>query len=513
MHSYGVRRGSSSLVWPGFFSRLAARPDRCVAAALGPLATVLRQSLVSTLCLVPVLACDVAPSGSLVESGREKIRDLSTPDAPPDPIRATTDGGPADLSAESSIDGKPGDDTLGGEADSAQAADAGGPERPKTTDPAEQPRSGACATMDYTTKKSGKVVKVTDAASFSAAMERASAGDVVQLSAGNYGWIDLRDKRYDDYVTIRGAEGATFKHLGLDKCMNVQVEDVDFVYGDATADNNPPDGKTPWQPKIIEVLNSENVRIVGVSVIGNPKAKAYDDEIPNTGIRFTDCKNVAIVNSAISKVSRAVLTQVVRGYVYENNTFTDLGCDGFLSQQTHEGVFQNNYIGSSMHHNAGPCHADYVQFDAGKDRHDEQPDTDIVIRGNVFLQGKNGSQCSEGSECGATQGPFLGGAVCLTSRGVPHWYENFVIEHNVYCASGKNGITAACGKNIVVRNNAHYTCPPPFGEKHLSGIYWKGEMKDSKIENNETGRVSGQEEAIVKAKGLSWLKNCRLKQL
>jgi hypothetical protein len=364
----------------------------------------------------------------------------------------------------------------------------------------------SCGIGNYSTS-STRVVTVKNATEFKTAMDSAKGGDVIKLAAGDFGWVDINNKKYNGYVTIKGSANARFKHIGLKNVENVQFDGVQFRYGSAVGES--------WKPKIIEIQTSKNIRIVNSSIVGNSATTLYHDDIPDTGVRAVGSSNIVIAGSSFSHVSRAVMFQHINGYTIEANSLVDIGCDGLFFQHAHNGVIKNNYL-ASFHPfiyaaQGSTCHSDFIQFDAGKGRHANKPSSNVTIRGNVMLQGPKGSTCSgRGSECGAVQGVFLGGAVGEVD-GIEHVFENITISHNVYCASGKNGLSGANVRNVHIRDNAHYSCPPPFGDTHMSNIYLSGKQTNSSISGNVTGRVSGQDEALARARGLSKLDNCVLK--
>jgi hypothetical protein len=99
-----------------------------------------------------------------------------------------------------------------------------------------------CGKNDYTTNESGKRIVVTDADGLKSALKGANAGDVIVLGAGDYGWIELNDLHFSDYVRVEGTDGARIKHLGLTNVTHLQIEGVNFEYGSAEGEN--------WKPKI-----------------------------------------------------------------------------------------------------------------------------------------------------------------------------------------------------------------------------------------------------------------------
>lgn len=369
-----------------------------------------------------------------------------------------------------------------------------------------------CGKNDYSIKESGKRTVVTDADGLKSALRGANAGDVIELGAGEYGWVDLSDLQFSDYVKIEGTEGARIKHLGLSNVENLQIEGVSFEYGSAEGEN--------WKPKLLEMKNARSIRIINSSFVGNKNTKTWRQDIPDTAIRaYEGSKDIVISGTNFSHVARGVVFQQVNNYTIENNSLTDIGCDGLLFQNSSNGLIQSNYFSNFrpfIYAEQGKtCHADFIQFDAGKGRNAMTPSSDVTIRGNVMLQGQSDSLCSGvGSVCGAVQGIFLEGATGThPETGEEHTFTNITIADNVYCASGINGLYVHNGKNVRIVNNAHYTCLPPFGSGHSSKIILRGVQSGSEVAGNTERRVSDQGQALKDAKAKSNLNNCVLKNL
>jgi hypothetical protein len=395
--------------------------------------------------------------------------------------------------------------------DSRVTQRSSGGQREGGSPPAQHPPL-MCGTNDYAINESGRRITVRDADGLKSAMRDANAGDVIELSAGDYGWVTLNDLQFSDYVKIKGTEGAKLQHLGLTNVKNLQLEKVNFEYGSAEGQN--------WKPKLLEMKNAQNVRIIDSSFVGNKNTTTWGEDIPEIAVRaYSNSKNIVIAGSKISHVMRAVIFQQVDGYLIENNSLINIGCDGLFFQNSSNGVIESNYL-SDFHpfiyaKQGQTCHADFIQFDAGKGRNTRTPSSNVTIRGNVMLQGQDGSSCSGiGSVCGAVQGVFFGGAMGIhPDTGKEHKFTNITIAENIYCASGRNGLAVSNGRNVRIINNAHYTCPPPFGSNHTSNIVLRDTQIGSEASGNIEMRVANQMEAINDAKAKSNLNNCVVKNL
>jgi parallel beta-helix repeat protein len=376
----------------------------------------------------------------------------------------------------------------------------------ETGSPAQHPPL-VCGMNDYAFNASGRKITVRDADGLKAAMQNAKAGDVIELGPGDYGWVTFSDLNFSDYVKLKGTDGARVKHLGLTNVKNLHIEGVHFEYGSAEGED--------WKPKMLEMRNSQNIRIINSDFMGNRNTTTWGSDIPDTGIRAYDhSKDIVIAGTTFRNIMRAVMFQQVNGYNIENNSLTDIGCDGLFFQNSSNGRIENNYLSDFrpfIYAEQGKtCHADFIQFDAGKGRNTMTPSSNVVIRGNVMLQGQDGSSCrGVGSVCGAVQGIFLGGATGKHPKtGQEHKFADITISDNMYCASGMNGLFVSDGRNIRIVNNAHYSCPPPFGSNHVSRIALRGSQIGSTVSGNTEKRVSSQMEAVADAKKKGTLNNC-----
>ncbi|MGZ9275179.1 MAG: hypothetical protein ACXW34_10590, partial [Nitrospira sp.] len=311
---------------------------------------------------------------------------------------------------------------------------------------------------------------------------------------------------------LQGTDGARLKHLDLTNVTNLQIEGVTFEYGSAEGQN--------WKPKILEIKNGNGIRIINSIFIGNKNTTSWGSDIPDTGIRaYDNSKDIVVAGSRFSNIMRTILFQQVDGYIIENNSLIDIGCDGMFFQNSSNGLIQSNYFSSFrpfIYAEQGKtCHADFIQFDAGKGRNTMTPSSNVTVRGNVMLQGQDGSSCSGiGSVCGAVQGVFFGGATGThPETGQEHRFTDITISDNVYCASGMNGLFVNDGRNVKITNNAHYTCPPPFVSNHMSSIVLRGNHIGSEASGNTEKRMPDQMQALAHAKTKSTLNNCVLGNL
>jgi hypothetical protein len=372
----------------------------------------------------------------------------------------------------------------------------------------------SCAANDYTPCFSGRQVTVNNTDALYAALRSAQGCDHIQLAPGRYN-LRISDLNFPNLVTIKGGPGVVMASGFLTNVRNLQIQDVYWEYGNAT-------GQT-WKPKILELRNSHHIRIIGNTFVGNPNATKYCDgsdcDIPDTGIRaWGGSSNITIANTQMSKISRMMMFQQVDTWVVENNTMTDIGCDGIFFQNGQNITIHSNYMDNMRPFiyaaQGSTCHADFIQADGGKGRHTMHPGRNISIRGNVMLTGPAQNSCSGvGSICSEVQGIFIAGAPGILN-GQELIYTNVHIADNVYCASGMNGIqVAAGGRDVLIERNVFMSCPVRFHERNAN-ISVRGDPQiNVVIRDNTTGRVSSQQEAVQRAKQVPGLNNCIIGQM
>jgi hypothetical protein len=362
----------------------------------------------------------------------------------------------------------------------------------------------SCEKENYTVS-GGKTTTVNSVEGLKSALKSASAGDTIILGSGSYN-VDIRSGlQFSGYVAIKGSSGAKVTKMFLKGAKNLQLDGIKFEYGTA-------EGQSAWKPKVLEIQESENVRVINSDIVGYRKGTLLDRNMPEAGARFVGIKNLTFSSNNIDYVKRGVISQSIDGFLYEFNVFHNVGFDGFMNQLVHNGAFQSNYFPTGLRNGGSTAHPDYFQFDGGKGRHDSHPGKNIVIRGNVMLQGSNENNypCKSWAPCGDVQGAFVAGV----TKSMTHVYENVSITDNVYCGQGLNGIVVGQGgKNITIKNNAHFTCPRSDGKMSSIRGVEGDEQSNVVISNNATGKVSGDAEAIAKAKELPGINNCILKGL
>ena len=263
---------------------------------------------------------------------------------------------------------------------------------------------------------------VSTASELEDALGRAAGGDTILLESGRYGGVDIRDKNYSDFVTIRSADGdrgAVFDSLEIDASSYVRVESVHV--------DNPTNGSAASRivtvddgSSHIEFLDSE----VNGKIDGN-----YDGHY---GIHTGNASNVRIGGNYVHDIKHGGVFLGTNDIEVVNNTFDHLRSDS-MKFAGNNGVLIENNTGARTIYKGDGDHVDFIQFQGSS--------SNIVIRGNVSLPEVNQS----------SQGIFL-----ATSG---NSYDNVLIENNIIYNELVRGITVGAGSNVTIQQNTLLTVP------------------------------------------------------
>jgi hypothetical protein len=302
---------------------------------------------------------------------------------------------------------------------------------------------------------------VSSASELKAALASAKGGDTILVKSGDYGWVTLENFKFNDYVTIKSADGnggAVFKHIGLNNTSHIRLDSLTAEFGPTTPQLH--------HLKAIEVRKTDHLQIVNTEVIGHTGTKDWKD-VPR-GIQVWDSSsNIELVDNHFHHFSRAVVFTDAKDIIVKDNLIKDIHSDGIFFQNSHNILIENNFL--TDFYRTGTVHADYIQFDAGK----AIPTQNVVIRNNAMLQGKGN---------GDVQGIFGdAGDYYSIHKGS---FKNFLIENNVYFDTGINGFHFWSGENMILRNNTVLMDPSTTHPNNPSRILMRGPQNNSIVEDN-----------------------------
>lgn len=131
----------------------------------------------------------------------------------------------------------------------------------------------------------------TQPCSLATALGKAASDDLIQMSRGNYGDVEIRDVHFDDYVTLRGEA----YHESI--VSNLVIENVSYLRVDGIA-NHVADG----YGSATNIHSSENIALVNAVLVG-PGRHSND-----SALNIWDSSHVLVENSDVSKGNRVVHT-------------------------------------------------------------------------------------------------------------------------------------------------------------------------------------------------------------
>ena len=263
------------------------------------------------------------------------------------------------------------------------------------------------------------IITVGSTASLEAALSRAHAGDTIQLQAGQYDGLVIKNLTFAQGVTITSADAAhpaVLTAFDMTNVTGLTFRNVDlFANTGVNFDFN--------------VRYSTDVHFDHVNVHGSMDNNPAND--PN-GIEFTGSTNVSITNSVFQQLGRGVAVYSSSNAQLAGNTVHDMRSDGFdFSQVDHVTVSGNNF--TNFYPVAGD-HPDAIQFWT---QGTTTASHDITISNNVVTEGKGGG----------SQGIFLKDETGNLA------YQNVTISGNLIDGGYYNGIRVTHANGLVLSGN------------------------------------------------------------
>ncbi|MEM7211015.1 MAG: right-handed parallel beta-helix repeat-containing protein [Pseudomonadota bacterium] len=303
---------------------------------------------------------------------------------------------------------------------------------------------------------------VSSSAELEAVFRAVSAGDRIELLAGNYGAVRLKNRDFDTPVTITSANPsnpATFRDaLTITGTRGVEISGLNFApdngalgildlvlisdSSDMTLRENAFTGYLPGPGE--GLARSEDID-------SSAKAKGLIEGVPFArGIRVTSSEHVALEANTFTQLRKGIILDTVQNVSIEHNHLHDLRSDGVNLVDAVSVVIAGNLM-ESFHplHNydniAYADHGDFIQWWAGDGGLGIR---DLTIRDNALLQG-TGSW---------VQGIF-GRSGMANADGSPAEFSNIVIENNLINTSHTNGIFVGDARDVQIVGNTLLPAP------------------------------------------------------
>jgi Right handed beta helix region len=293
---------------------------------------------------------------------------------------------------------------------------------------------------------------VTSASELQTALTLVASGGTILLQPGNYGALDISNRDFTSFVTLRSADlqnRAVMTAVTLNNASFIRLDGLHVSSGSNGAPGS----------KIMQIINgSRNIEIINCEVNGLVDGN-FDGHY---GIYVDHSDVVSLYNNNVHDVHDGIVAFSVRDFVVRENFVDYVGSDNFKFGGLTGVLIENNTGGGNLFANAG-AHADFMQFQAAT--------RDAVIRGNVFL-----AQNSE-----RPQGIFMGSDFLQ---------RNILIENNIIYSGKSNAIRIKQGTDIIVRNNTLLTTPW-LGHESANIRVPPGSIVENNISTASEGRYSG----------------------
>ena len=208
-------------------------------------------------------------------------------------------------------------------------------------------------------------ITVSSSSELSAALASASAGTVILLAPGQYGFLNLWDERdtyvnYAGEVTIRSANSddpAVFSSMKLTGVDNLTIDSVKFDYVS-------PSG-APAYAKPFQIDSSTHITIKNSTFDGD-LAHGVDDIQDGFGTGYgldvKDSTDITIESNDFFNWDRAVAFGRVTNLVVSGNDVHDIRSDGFDFVNVDNVLIEGNSLHDFRKAAGSGDHADMIQF-------------------------------------------------------------------------------------------------------------------------------------------------------
>jgi parallel beta-helix repeat protein len=267
---------------------------------------------------------------------------------------------------------------------------------------------------------------VGDTGSLNTTLSFAQSGDTIQLAAGQYDGLSIKNLTFADGVTITSADPsqqAVLSNFTVTNSSGLTISNVEMVAGG---------GLNSWA---FAVSGSTNVNFDHVYVHGSLDANAAND---SNGLSVLKSSGVNITNSTFQELGRGIAVGESSNINIANNSAYEMRSDGFdFAQVDHVTITGNNL--TNFHKNATD-HPDAIQFWTSGTT---APSHDITITGNVITLGDGLG----------TQGIFFRDQLGTMP------YANVTVSDNLIDGTGYNGIRIGHVNGLTVSDNQLTTNP------------------------------------------------------
>jgi nitrous oxidase accessory protein NosD len=212
---------------------------------------------------------------------------------------------------------------------------------------------------------------VRDAGELQAALVRARGGERLRLAPGEYGRLDLYQRRFAQPVVVQGPDGparAHFDTVRIVESAGIRMERIEIGSDRPAADG-----------AYARIQESERIELAGVHVHGSRDGNPRNDGL---GVHVDHSSDVTIGGSDLEEVQIGVIIRRSDRVKVVGNHIHTIRSDGVMAAASEQLEISGNYISDFLPDPQD--HADGIQLqNVGVNR----GTTGVTIADNVIMQG------------------------------------------------------------------------------------------------------------------------------
>lgn len=263
------------------------------------------------------------------------------------------------------------------------------------------------------------VYSVSSVTELDAALQKASAGDTIELAAGDYSSMVIKNKNYGSGITITSADAnnpAVIEAFKISGSSGITISNIDF------------EPQTKDGSFSLLTASSSDIHFDNITVTGPSGDTGYD----LTSFMIRDSSDVSVTNSEFTHTHNGISMLNNDGVEIDGNYIHDIRTDGIRGGGNSNVTISNNYI--TDFHPTATDHPDGIQLWTANT---SDTAANITITDNVIY-----------AEAGqAIQGIFV------TDQAGDVYYSNLNISGNVLVGTRYNGITVSHVKSGTISDN------------------------------------------------------------
>ena len=285
------------------------------------------------------------------------------------------------------------------------------------------------------------VPNVANAAQLLSALSHAKAGDVIMLSAGNYGAVSLSGLHFSSDVTIVSADReqpAMFDTLKISQSSHLVIDGIAAAHA-----------LKPGEPNYaatVSIDKSSFVTLKNSEISGSSDGNYRND---GQGLAVTNSSQIVVAGNEFHDLKSGIGAGKSDGVTLSGNDIHDIRSDGILIGAVNNVLIEGNTIGTFHTAQDLGDHPDMIQvFNNNASRDMEN----VTIRNNVLIQGSGDN----------VQGIFVQGVPPGLAGSYPFVARNFLIEGNVVSVGAAQGVWVADVTGATIRLNT-VVADPQYG--------------------------------------------------